>query len=146
MTEGNGHGSISPGDGSPGDALRREWRSAILLGSLAAFTILSGVMGRHALFGSLLSVFVVAAFYRRVRHAPPMHMVELRNFSRGLSRLVYLLLYLVFGALLLTNMPVWPTKDLRATLGYGIAALVMIRVLAAWLRLRWRRNPGVGAP
>jgi hypothetical protein len=143
MTAGNGHlsfspGDDSPGDGSPGDARRREWRSAILLGSLATFTILSGVMGPHALFGSSLSVFVVAAFYRRVRHAPPMQMVELRNFSRGLSRLVYLLLYVVFGAVLLANMPVWPTRDLRATLGYGIAALVMIRVLAAILKRCWR--------
>ena len=142
MTAGNGHSSFSPGDVSPGDGRRREWRSAVLLGSLAAFTVLSGVMGLHALFGSFLFVFVVAAFYRRVRLAPPMQMLELRNFSRSLSRLVYLLLYVVFGALLLANMPVWPTRDLRATLAYGIAALVMIRVLAAWFRLRLHRNAG----
>ena len=71
-----------------------------------------------------------------------MQMVELRNFSRSLSRLVYLLLYVVFGAVLLANMPVWPTGDLRAILGYGIAALVMIRVPVAWLRLRLHRNAG----
>ena len=138
MTAGNGQLSASPGDGPPGDATRREWRSAVWLGSLAAFTVLSGVMGLHALFGSFLSVFVIAAFYRRVRHAPPMQMAELRNFSRSLSRLVYLLLYVVFGAVLLANMPVWPTRDLRATLGYGIAALVMIRVLAETLKRCWR--------
>jgi cytochrome b561 len=144
MTAPNGRLSASPGDASPGRARRREWRSAVLLGSLAAVTVLSGVMGLHALFGSFLSVFVIAAFYRRMRHAPPMQMVELRNFSRSLSRLVYLLLYVVFGAVLLANIPVWPTGDLRATLGYGIAALVMIRVPAAWLglRLRLHRNPG----
>ena len=101
--------------------------------------------GLHALFGPLLSVFVVAAFYRRVRRAPPMHMDELRNFSRGLSRLVYLQLYAVFGAVLLASLPVWPITELRAVLGYGIAALVMIRVLAAWLGLYLRRNAGAGA-
>jgi TRAP-type uncharacterized transport system fused permease subunit len=99
----------------------------------------------HALFGSFPSVFVVAAFHRRVRHVPPMQMEELRNFSRGLSRLVYLLLYVVFGALLLADMPVRPTADLRAALGSGIAALVMIRVLAAWLGMRLHRRAEVGA-
>ena len=99
----------------------------------------------HALFGCLPSAFVVAAFYRRVRRAPPMHMDELRNFSRSLSRLIYLQLYVVFGAVLLANMPVWPIGELRAILGFGIAALLMIRVLAAWLALRLHRNAGAGA-
>ncbi len=122
---------------------RWEWRSAVVLASLAAFTVLSGVMGRHALFGAFLAVFVVAAFYLRVRHAPPMQIFELRNFSRRLSRIVYLLLYLVFGAVLLAHRPVWPIRDLRATLGYGIAALVMVRVLAAWLRPRLHHDAGL---
>ena len=138
MTAGNGQLSYSPVD-----VRRMEWRSAILLGSLAAFAVFSAIMGLHALFGSLLSVFVGAAFYRRVRHAPPTQIIELRNFSRRLSRMVYLLLYLVFGAVLLVHMPAWPSGDLRATLGYGIAALVMVRVLEAWLGLRSHRNAAV---
>jgi hypothetical protein len=101
--------------------------------------------GLHALFGPFLSVFVVAAFHRRVRLAPPMRIDELRNFSRCLSRLVYLQLYVVFGAVLLTHMPVWPITELRAILACGIAALVMIRVLVAWLGLRLRRSGGAGA-
>jgi hypothetical protein len=74
-----------------------------------------------------------------------MHLDELRNFSRGLSRLIYLQLYVVFGAVLLANLPVWPVGQLRAILGFGIAALVMIRVLAAWLGLRLHRNAASAA-
>jgi len=125
------------------DARRRKWRGAVFLGSLAAFTVLSGAVRLHALFGSFLSAFVVAAFYRRVRYSPPMQMCELRIFSRRLSSAVFLQLYLVFGAILFANASVWPTRDLRATLAYGIAPLVMVRVLAVWLSLRLHHNTGV---
>jgi cytochrome b561 len=51
----------------------------------------------RTLFGLLLWGFVIARFYWRAKHSWPMPLVDIREFSRALSRMVYLLLYLVVG-------------------------------------------------
>src|SRR5450631_3483656 len=54
-----------------------------------------GYMNLHAVFGVLLWVSVVARFHRRLHQSPPMLPIEIREFSRHLSRLVYLMLYVL---------------------------------------------------
>jgi cytochrome b561 len=51
----------------------------------------------HALFGLLLCGLVLARYQRRVRHSPNMLPTDIRELSRHLSRIVYLLLYVVIG-------------------------------------------------
>src|SRR5271156_4125861 len=51
----------------------------------------------HALFGLLLCGLVLARYQWRVRHSPCMLPADIRELSRHLSRIVYLLLYVVIG-------------------------------------------------
>jgi hypothetical protein len=51
----------------------------------------------HALFGLLLCGLVLARCRWRVKHSPPMSPADIRQLSRHLSRIVYLLLYVVIG-------------------------------------------------
>jgi hypothetical protein len=51
----------------------------------------------HALFGLLLCGLVLARYQWRVRHSPCMLPTDIRELSRHLSRIVYLLLYIVIG-------------------------------------------------
>jgi cytochrome b561 len=115
----------------------------------------------HVLFGLLLVGLVVARFYWWLKHSPPAQKADIRRFSRQLSRLVYLVLYLVIGAkqiigivnfmwhggildfgLLLDNdsaqdLGIYKsTADFRAILVCGLIALVLIRGLAFWTWLR----------
>jgi cytochrome b561 len=95
----------------------------------------------HALFGALLWVSVVARFQRRLRQSPRMLPGEIREFSRHLSRLVYLMLYILMFASLITGALTctWRTDcvvppDFQGYLGYGFFALITIHVLAAMCR------------
>jgi cytochrome b561 len=115
----------------------------------------------HALFGLLLVGLVIARFYWWLKHSPPAQKADIRRFSRQLSRLVYLVLYLVIGAkqvigivnfmlhggnldfgLLLDNdsaqdLGIYKsTADFRAILVCGLIALALIRGLAFWTWLR----------
>jgi cytochrome b561 len=116
----------------------------------------------HALFGSLLWGLVIARFYRRIKHSPLAQSADIREFSRHLSRMIYLLLYLLIGikqiiaivnfmwhggtldfGLLQANSRIAddspafePTKDFRAVLMCGISALALVRVVAFWIWLR----------
>jgi hypothetical protein len=83
----------------------------------------------HALFGVLLWVSVVARFHRRMHQSPRMLPIDIREFSRHLSRLVYLLLYILMLVRLIIGSPAAP--DFQGYLGYGLIALITIRVLAA---------------
>jgi cytochrome b561 len=51
----------------------------------------------HALFGLLLCGLVLARYQWRVRHSRCMLPTDVRELSRHLSRIVYLLLYVVIG-------------------------------------------------
>jgi cytochrome b561 len=105
----------------------------------------------HALFGSLLCGLVVVRFRWWLKSSPPAHPLDIRRFTRQLSRMVYLVLYLVTGAMEIINiigarqegmLPardlslLTPTSDSEAFLICGLIALVSIRVLAFW---SWRR-------
>jgi cytochrome b561 len=113
--------------------------------------ILTPWINIRVLFGSLLWALVIARFYWCVKHVPPMQPEDYRRLSRHLSRLVYLLLYIVvglrqliaivhsiwhdleFGLLRATPDPgiVEPVEYLQAYLVYGLFSLITIRVLAA---------------
>jgi hypothetical protein len=88
--------------------------------------------------------------------SPPAHALDIRQFSRRLSRMVYLVLYLVTGAMEIINILgapqggthparglaiLKPTPDGQAFLICGLIALVAIRVLAFW---SWRRLARAG--
>src|ERR1700728_3055769 len=51
----------------------------------------------HALFGLLLCGLVFSRCWWRVKHSPRMLPADIRELSRHLSRIVYLLLYVVVG-------------------------------------------------
>ena len=115
----------------------------------------------HALFGLLLVGLVIARFYWWLKHTPPAQNADIRRFSRQLSRLVYLVLFLVIGARQITGIVnfMWhggildfdlllnsdnardlgiykSTADFRAILVCGLIALAVIRGLAFWTWLR----------
>jgi len=95
--------------------------------------------GLHALFGALLWVCVVARFYRRVHLAPSVLPQDIRVIARELSRLVYLLLYvLMFFCLSIGFLRAAPhrpivesAEDFQSYLAYGLFALATIHALAA---------------
>jgi hypothetical protein len=106
----------------------------------------------HALFGSLLCGLVVVRFRWWLKSSPPAHPLDVRQFTRRLSRMVYLVLYLVTGAMEVINIVgarqdgipaardlalLNPTSDGEAFLLCGLIALAAIRVLAfcSWRRL-----------
>jgi cytochrome b561 len=102
----------------------------------------STYMNLHAAFGLLLWVSVVVRFHRRLRQSPRMLPIDIREFSRHLSRLVCLVLYLLMFASLAarTAACVWRTgcpaaPDFQGYLGCGFIALVTIQALAALCRL-----------
>ena len=130
---------------------------AVLLGVLGLLpdSWLAGVVQSktafHALFGLLLCGLVVVRFRWWLKNSPPAHALDIRQFSRRLSRMVYLVLYLVTGAMQVINiigaLPydtrsardlalLKPGPDCQAFLICGLVALVSIRVIAF---LSWRR-------
>lgn len=82
----------------------------------------------HALFGALLWASVVARFRRRLHQSPRMLPIDIREFSRHLSRLVYLMLYILMLVRLIIGSPAAP--DFQGYLGYGLIALITIQVLS----------------
>jgi hypothetical protein len=75
------------------------------------------------------------------------HTAEVRKYSRQLSRMVYLILYLVIGVKQIFTpgfgMPA-PTTDCQVILAYGLIALALIRLsayLACLRTLRYEVNP-----
>jgi hypothetical protein len=108
-------------------------------------------MAADALFALLLAGLLAARFQWWRKYSPPTSAADIRLFSRGLSRTVYLVLYLIIGAQLLVNIVgalrggagaahdlgmLKPTS--QAFVAYGLIALVLIRVLA-YLTWRWYR-------
>jgi cytochrome b561 len=103
----------------------------------------------HAAFGVLLCLMVLAQFHAANLRAVPLSDLNLHAFCRGLSRLVFLMLYVLFGLNELVHVAaaLWnkglhggaqqallpPPDSLRVYLAYGVVALVIIRVLEAWM-------------
>src|SRR6202789_733664 len=77
---------------------------AVVIGVLGLFgaswprQMLESWINIHALFGLLLCGLVLSRCGWRVRHSPRMLPADIRELSRHLSRIVYLLLYVVIGA------------------------------------------------
>jgi cytochrome b561 len=85
----------------------------------------------HRLFGVLLLGWVVMRFYRRMRERP-LQPGDVRAFARHLSRLVYLLLYLMM--LFSLGVRRLRPEDFQIYLAYGVVALIAIQALAALCR------------
>jgi cytochrome b561 len=159
-----------------GSPVRRLRQVLALYWGMALLTVLVGVFGLvrdswlaaltsrscvHALFGLLLAGLVIARFYWWLKHSPPAQKADIRRFSRQLSRLIYLVLYLIIGAKLIIGIVnfMWhggildfgllldndsaqdlgiykSTADFRAILVCGLIALALIRGLAFWTWLR----------
>jgi cytochrome b561 len=121
-------------------------------------------MNIHALFGLLLCGLVLARCWWCVKHSPRMLRTDIRELSRHLSRMVYLLLYLVIGVREIIGIlaSLWhgsalgfnlsderfrdgadyggfnPKDDCQLFLASGLVALIFVRVLAFRL---WSRCP-----
>jgi cytochrome b561 len=108
----------------------------------------------HAAFGLLLWIMVIAQF-QRARSAGLVHAADLHSICRQLSRAVFFLLYVVFGADQIVRLAVFlwnrgtlgathpaimqPPENLRDYLAFGIFALLTIRALAALHRHMLKR-------
>jgi cytochrome b561 len=147
------------------DANRRRWSIALQV-TLGVMVVFIGVLGTlehsgirrvvaawiniHALFGSLLVASVGARLRWCLKSRRSAGAAELRELNRHLSRIVYLILYLVIGARFVVNivnhfflaesacrslacMLIPPMGDSRAILAYGLGVLIAIRVFIFWL-------------
>jgi hypothetical protein len=109
-------------------------------------------MAADALFALLLVGLLAARFRWWLRYSPPESAADIRMFSRCLSRMVYLVIYLIIGAQLIVNIAGGLRGDAGSGRGqnlgmlsplsqdlvmFGLIALVSIRVLAY---LTWRRH------
>lgn len=98
------------------------------------------------LFGVLLCGLVVWRFRGWLKSCLPSEPAEARAFSRQLSRMVYLVLYLVIGIRQSVEMvnARWlgvtfePTAYCQSILAYGLIALILIRVAAYRFGLKYR--------
>jgi cytochrome b561 len=99
----------------------------------------------HAAFGVLLCLMVIAQFHTANLQAIAMSGPCSHAFCRGLTRLVFLILYVLFGLneIVYVVAALWnnglhgsaqqaillPPESLRVYLAYGVFALLIIRVL-----------------
>ena len=93
-------------------------------------------MNLHAAFGALLLSMVVVSFRRGISR-DLLDDAAARALCRRLSRMVYLILYLVIGADLFMRAASGaifstPPENLRDYFAYGLAALLAIRALTAF--------------
>jgi cytochrome b561 len=96
----------------------------------------------HVLFGVLLWVCCVTRFYRGVHQAPAMLPMDTRVLVRGLSRSVYLLLYVLMLFQIAIGIvrarprqPILgPAEAFQSYLACGLIALATIHLLAALYR------------
>jgi cytochrome b561 len=90
----------------------------------------------QALFGLLLLGSAVARIFWEVGRSAPFRVADVRNLTRRLSRMVYLLLFLAVGLEQLIGRGN-STGDLQVMLVYGLITLIAIRVLAIGI---WRNR------
>jgi hypothetical protein len=158
-------------------ACTRERTLTALYGCIALVAVAIGVLGLigaswprqileswiniHVLFGLLLCGLVFSRCWWRVKHSPRMLPADIRELSRHLSRMVYLLLYSVVGLSQLISIldSVWHVgavgfnlfderfrgpdyvgfnlkDDFQLFLATGFSVLIIVRVVAfrLWLR------------
>jgi cytochrome b561 len=149
-----------------------------LYGCIALVAVVIGVLGLigvswsrqmleswiniHALFGLLLCGLVFSRCWWRVKHSPRMLPPDIRELSRHVSRIVYLLLYVVIGVSQLIGIlnSIWlggavhfnlfderfrgpdyagfnPKDDFQLFLAAGLSVLIIVRVVALRLSLRF---------
>jgi hypothetical protein len=118
-----------------------------LLGASWPRQMLESWINIHALFGLLLAGWVFSRYRSRLTHPPRMLRADIHRLSRHLSRIVYLLLFLVIGVTEIIGMVggLWhgsetgqgtgypgfdPTDDFQSFFASGLFALVVVRVLA----------------
>ena len=118
------------------------WGAAFVVGTAGVVGAV-GIVGLvrdswllHAVFGLLLWVMVVAQFQERTRAPRLLQEAAIDSASRQLSRTVYLLLYVVFGADQLVRAmrhpaTALPPENLRDYLAYGVLALLTLHAMAA---------------
>ena len=90
------------------------------------------------LFGVLLCGGIISRCRSWLKCWPPSEPAEVHAFSRRLSRMVYTVLYLVFGVRQIIEMVdvTWlggtfqPAKYCQSILAYGLIALALIRISA----------------
>jgi cytochrome b561 len=158
-------------------ACSRERMLTALYGCIALVAVAIGVLGLigaswprqmleswiniHALFGLLLCGLVFYHCWWRVKHSPWMLPADIRELSRHLSRILYVLLYIVVGLSQLISIlnSIWhvgavnfnlfdqrfrgpdyvgfnPKDDFQLFLATGLSVLIIVRVIAfaLWLR------------
>jgi cytochrome b561 len=158
-------------------ACSRERMLTALYGCIALVVVVIGILGLlrgswprqlleswinvHALFGLLLCGVVLARCRWRIKHSPRMLPADVRELSRQLSRIVYLLLYVVIGVREIIGIlnslrhggavdfnlfderfqgrDYWafnPKDDFQSLIASGLFALIFVRVLTfrLWLR------------
>jgi cytochrome b561 len=109
----------------------------------------------HAIFGAMLWLTVVAQFSHANLAGPPMRPAGVYELCRRLSRQVYLLLYILFGASQLVRVAavLWNSgapgashpavlpspENLRDFLAYGVFAVLTVHALAAAQRQALKR-------
>lgn len=167
-----------PSLNSPAHAYSRQRMLKALYGCAALLVVVIGVLSLldgswlrqileswiniHGLFGLLLCGLVFSRCWWRVKHSPRMLPADMRELSRHLSRIVYLLLYIVVGLRELISIldSIWhgspvdfnlfdarfrngpdsagwnPKDDFQLFLATGFSVLVIVRVVAfrLWLR------------
>jgi cytochrome b561 len=131
----------------------------VLVGVLGLFhdsppgQVLESWINVRALFGMLLWGLVIARFHLRLKRYAPMLPADIRTLSRQLSRMVYLLLYLVIGVGQLIDAAAYlwrggasdfRLENFQAFLACGFVALLMIRLMA--FRAGLRLNGTLGVP
>ena len=106
----------------------------------------------HAAFGVLMCLMVLAQFHAARLRAVALSGLSLHAFCRSLARLVFLMLYVLFGMSELVHVAatLWnkgmhgsaqpailqPPESLRDYLAYGVFALIVICVLEARMAQR----------
>jgi len=145
--------------------------AALLVATIGVLGLLDGSWLRqmleswiniHALFGLLLFGLVLARYQWHIRYSPCMPPADIRELSRHLSRIVYLLLYVVIGVRQSIGIisSIWhgiavdfnlfdgrfrngpdragwnPKDDFQSLLAAGLIVLIIVRVFAfrLWLR------------
>ena len=136
----------------------------LLVGVLGVFhdsppaQVLESWMNVHALFALLLWGLVIGRFCLRLKYSALALPSDIREFSRQLSRMVYLLLYAIIGIAQVIDAAgclwqsgtfefqlghggVGPGEDFQAFVGCGVVALLLIRALAFGILSVRRSHP-----